>query len=251
MTPQAQRRTASTARERANRKYRDEVWTPLTLRPNAVSTTRHDDIARLIRGEHGRVLDFGCGSGQLVIALSDSFETLVGVDSSDARIRLASTTLGERYAERRDRISFQCVDPVEPLPFPDGSFDVVVASAVLEAVPDVFFSLDEIARVCRPGGALLVSVANTCYIKHVPGMLMGRVPVTWSPTRDMAVWREQGWDGGCLRHFCKGILGDLLEHTGFVPEQWSGSGVLAKFRRWHLNLCGGLTVRARRVTLPR
>jgi hypothetical protein len=124
----------------------------------------------------------------------------------------------------------------------------VVASAVLEAVPDVFFTLDEIVRVCRPGGALMLSVANACYMKHALGMLFGRFPVTWSPTRDMARWRTDGWEGGCLRYFCKGALTDLLQHTGFVPEQWSGSGSFARFRRWYLNFCGGLTVRARRVT---
>jgi len=75
---------------------------------------------------------------------------------------------------------------------------------------------------------------------------MGRIPVTWSRTRDLADWRVNGWDGGCRRYFCKGILADLLRHSGFAPEQWSGSGRFARLRRWHPSLCGGLTVRARK-----
>jgi SAM-dependent methyltransferase len=227
--------------------YRDEVWMPISLRPNAVSPSRYDDLASVMRGQGGRALDLGCGAGQLVFALADRFEALVGVDISDVRIRLADSVLAERYPQCRGRVTFHCVDPDAPLPFPDRSFDMVMACAVLEAVPDVFATLDEVARVCRPGGYVLISVANACYLKHVLGMLVGRIPLTWGTTRDMAHWRTDGWDGGALRYFSKGALRDLLLNTGFVPERWSGNGTLAKLRRWYPNLCGGLTVRARRV----
>ncbi len=63
----------------------------------------------------------------------------------------------------------------------------------------------------------------------------------------MAHWRTHGWDDGCLRYFSQQALGDLLRHVGFAPEAWSGSGALGKYRRWYLNLCGALTVRARRL----
>lgn len=235
-------------RERANRMYRDEVWVPLTLRPNALSPSRYDDLAAVIRDDGGRALDIGCGAGQLVFALADRFEALVGVDISDVRVRLADSVLTSRFPHCRGKVTFHCVAPGAPLPFPDRSFDVVIASAVLEAVPDVFATLDEVARVCRPDGYLLISVANVCYLKHVFGMLGGHIPLTWGTTRDMRHWRTEGWDGGALRYFSKRTLRDLLMNTGFVPEKWSASGTLAKLRRWHPNLCGSLTVRARRVT---
>jgi SAM-dependent methyltransferase len=217
------------------------------LRPDAVSTTRYDDVARLLRGERGTLLDLGCGAGQLTIALADRFERLVGLDISNERIQTATSVLAERYGALRDRVSFQVIGAAEPLPFPDGSFDVVVACAMLEAVPDIFFTLDEIARVCRPGGSLLVTVANVCYLKHVFGMLVGQIPVTWSLSRDIAHWRTDGWDGGALRYFSKRSLDELLRHTGFRPEKWSGDGAGAKWRRWYLNFCGGISVRARRA----
>jgi SAM-dependent methyltransferase len=238
--------SASWIVDRANRAYRDEVWEPIALRPDGFSTTRHDDIARLIRRERGKVLDVGCGAGQLALALADRFDALSGVDISEVRIRLANSVLAERFPQYRAKVAFQCVSPSAPLPFPDGSFDVVITSAVLEAVPDVFVALDEIARVCRPGGCLVAAVANACYVKNVLGMLAGRVPLTWSKSPEMAHRRTYGWDGGSLRYFSKGALGDLLRYTGFAPEEWSANGVLAKLRRWYPNLCGGLAVRARR-----
>ncbi len=233
-------------RERSNLKYHDEEWTPLRLQPDAWSTTRWDDVARLVRNERGRLLDVGCGSGQLVIALARQFDELIGIDISDARIGRACGVLRANYPELMRKVHFNTVVGDGSLPFADESFDVVVACVILEVVPDVFVAVDEMRRVCKPGGCLVVSVANVCYIKHAAGMLAGRIPVTWSPTRDIAQWRARGWDDGCLRFFSKSALSELLTHCGFVPEAWIGSGRLAKLRRWWLNLCGGITVRARR-----
>lgn len=247
MNSSPEARDVRSMRQIVNRMYQGEVWMPLTLRPDAVSPTRHDAIARLIRNERGRVLEVGCGAGQMTMALADQFERLIGVDISEVRIDLANRVLRERSEQYQEKVNFQCVAPNAPLPFADNSVDVVIASVVLEVVPDVFFTMDEMARVCRPGGCVAIAVANVCYLKHLLGMLAGRIPITWTKTRDMARWRRDGWDGGALRYFSKSALGDLLRHTGFEPEVWSGCGTLARLRRWYLNSCSGLTVRARRV----
>jgi len=233
-------------KELFNRLYAEEQWAPILLRPHAFSTTRYDDVARLLLPERGRVLEFGCGSGGLLIALAERFDEAVGVDLSDRRIALARRILAERYPQYSGKLRFQCIGGGEPLPFEDASFDVIIACVVLEAVPDVFATMDELARVCRPGGCLLATVANVCYIRHILGMLAGRIPVTWAPTRDIGEWRRCGWDGGCLRYFSKHALSQLLLHTGFDPEKWSGSGRWARLRRWCPALCGDLCVRARR-----
>ena len=49
---------------------------------------------------------------------------------------------------------------VENLPFPDASFDGVLCSSVLEYTRDPQLCLNEIARITKPGGALLISVPN-------------------------------------------------------------------------------------------
>jgi ubiquinone/menaquinone biosynthesis C-methylase UbiE len=232
-----------------NFKYRDEVWSPVTLRPDARSTTRNDDVARLLRDERGRLLDLGCGAGQMVIALAEAqpaLTELVGVDIADARVALANRVLTERYPHLTTRVRFACAPADRVLPFEDRSFDVVVATVVLEFVEDVFTAVDEMARVCRPGGCTVVTVANVCYVKHVASLLLGRVPRTSSPTREISYWRQHGWDGGCKRYFSKQTLSQLLQSAGFEPERWTGAGSLAKMRRWCANLCGSITVRARR-----
>ena len=75
----------------------DEQWTswsdgsraPLSLNPNALSTTRYDDTARLLRNEGGELLELGCGTGDLTLALADRFEKLVGLDLSRSGIEIA------------------------------------------------------------------------------------------------------------------------------------------------------------------
>ena len=234
-------------------KYRSESWRPLRLRPNAISTTRYDDVARLISSESssGSLLEVGCGAGQLSMALADRFSRLVGIDLAPVRIKLAQSILRERYPGLGDKLTFTSGDASTRLPFEDASFDVVLAVAVIEHVVDVFAFMDEIVRVCRPGGCVLITTPNICYVKNVAALLAGRVPLTGSPTRDIAYWREHGWDGGHLHYFSKASLADLLISYGLQPESWTGDGRFAKWRRWQTNLVGQLTVRARKESRPR
>jgi SAM-dependent methyltransferase len=96
-----------------------------------------------------RVLDLGCGTGNIPRALKLAPEDeIVGLDISEQRIAIAR----QCYPERR----FEC-GRGESLPFPDGSFDCVVSSV---AVPymNIPLVLAEVRRVLAPGGQLLFSL---------------------------------------------------------------------------------------------
>jgi ubiquinone/menaquinone biosynthesis C-methylase UbiE len=105
-----------------------------------------------------RVLDLGCGIGNILIALAEETDfgnAPVGVDVSPDLVRI-----GEREIARaglRDRIRLQ-VAPATRLPFGDGSFDVVLTSHVLKHLDDetLLTSFREVARVLRPGGRFLL-----------------------------------------------------------------------------------------------
>ncbi len=230
-----------------DQKYEDERWEPLRLRPDAVTTNRLDDVVRLLRGKGGRLLEVGCGSGRLLVALAEQFVRLDGFDLSRRRVELGTRVIAERYPHLVDKVRLSVGNGDEPFPYPDAAFDVVIACAVIEHCVNVFSVMDELARVTRPGGHLVVTVPNISYLKHVVDLLRGRLPLTGSPTRDVAYWRVHGWDGQHLHYFTRQSLGDLLRHCGFEPEVWTGDGKYAKYRRWCTNLVGNLTVRARRV----
>ena len=236
-------------KELYERKGPARPWGKFTLRPNAFSTSYYDDIARLLQGRGGRLLEVGCSRGELLAALVSQFDELVGFDLSENKVELGMREIRTNMGEDAEKIKLEAGDAEGDYPFEDGSFDVVIACAVLEHVVDVFGMMGEIARVCRPGGCVLVTVPNIAYIKRVAQLAAGQLPTTGGPVRDMAAARREGWDGSHLHYFTKDSLAKLLRSVGFEPEAWTGNGRWAKLRRWNMNLMVGMTVRARRVEL--
>jgi ubiquinone/menaquinone biosynthesis C-methylase UbiE len=107
-----------------------------------------------------RVLDAGCGAGYgaEMIAQAGAIE-VVGVDVSEVALELARSTVGAGVTlEQGD---------VAALDFDDDSFDIVVCFEVIEHVDDRDRVLDELARVLRPDGLLLISSPNRD--RYVPG----------------------------------------------------------------------------------
>lgn len=111
-----------------------------------------------------RWLDVGCGTGVFTELVLDtcSPEAMIAVDSSEAQIEL---TRSKPVAQRAD---FRIAD-AQSLPFPDGAFDVVISSLVINFIPERPRALAEMLRVGRPGGV----VAG--YVWDFPG---GRAPVS-------------------------------------------------------------------------
>jgi len=100
-----------------------------------------------------RILDAGCGSGPLFAELRARGAVVTGVDASAGMLEPARRRLG---ADADLRV----VDLADPLPFPDGAFDDVIASLVLHYLEDWAPTLAELRRVLTPGGRLIASVEH-------------------------------------------------------------------------------------------
>ena len=100
----------------------------------------------------GRILEVGVGTG---LSLPDysSANRLVGVDLSVPMLRKAKARVAER---RLGNVSGLAVMDAQHLAFAEAAFDVVVAQYVITAVPDPEATLDEFARVTRPGGEIVL-----------------------------------------------------------------------------------------------
>lgn len=100
----------------------------------------------------GRILEVGVGTG---MSLPDYARThrLCGVDISEPMLRKAQMRVKEH---RLTNVETLAVMDAEQLGFPDDYFDVVVAQYVITAVPDPEATLDEFARVTRPGGEIVL-----------------------------------------------------------------------------------------------
>jgi phosphatidylethanolamine/phosphatidyl-N-methylethanolamine N-methyltransferase len=100
----------------------------------------------------GRILEVGVGTG---ISLPDyaRHNRLIGVDISEPMLRKA---LERVRAERLTHVQGLSVMDATRLAFPDAAFDVVVAQYVITAVPNPEGTLDEFARVLKPGGEIVL-----------------------------------------------------------------------------------------------
>jgi phosphatidylethanolamine/phosphatidyl-N-methylethanolamine N-methyltransferase len=100
----------------------------------------------------GRILEVGVGTG---ISLPDyaRSNSLVGVDLSEPMLRKAQARVAEHALRNVEALA---VMDAERLALPDKSFDVVVAQYVITTVPHPEATLDEFARVTKPGGEIVL-----------------------------------------------------------------------------------------------
>jgi len=103
----------------------------------------------------GRILDAGCGGGGMPLSLAEEASLVVGIDPAE-RFQQAGVRLGEERG--LTNLHFALADGMH-LPFPDGSFDLVLSHAVIEHVEDAPLYLREVARVLAPGGRMFLSTA--------------------------------------------------------------------------------------------
>jgi SAM-dependent methyltransferase len=95
---------------------------------------------------YARVLDVGCGEGQIARVLQSRTSVqsfVVGVDPTQGQVDVAvERSVGEQYLR----------SGADALPFPDGSFDAVLACLVFEHIDALDEAVSEVARILRPGG---------------------------------------------------------------------------------------------------
>lgn len=110
-----------------------------------------------------RVLDIGCGTGEVALALAGRGAEVVGVDLAPEMVARA-----QARAQTVTGVSFHVAD-AQALPFPDRSFDRVVSAATLFFLPDMLAAVQEWGRVLVGGGELLFSSFGRGHLGEWPG----------------------------------------------------------------------------------
>src|SRR4051812_9310114 len=103
-----------------------------------------------------RILEIGCGTGQMCLYLARADRIVVGADLTRASLRLGAAA-AHRFA--LDRVQFVETDLHRP-GLRASAFDLVYASGVLHHTPDPRASFARMVRLARPGGAIVVGVYN-------------------------------------------------------------------------------------------
>jgi SAM-dependent methyltransferase len=117
------------------------------------------DFDRLEVSPGDRVLDLGCGTGRHSFEALKRGAKVIALDLNPADLRQAGGWMAamQEAGECAEAGHLVRADAL-CLPFADGAFDQVIASEVLEHIPEDRQAMSEIARVLKPGGRLAVSV---------------------------------------------------------------------------------------------
>src|SRR5450755_5169911 len=189
------------------RDYYEELWErlPDRLEPPDLLLRAAFAQANVQAGE--RVLDLGCGEGDLTAVLARAGARTLGVEVAEAALA--------RARRRHPELSFERVPIDDPLPLADGAFDVVWASEVIEHVADTARWLSEVRRVLAPRGRLLVTTPS-----H------GRLPIALGGLERFAEPL-----GDHLHLYTRRSLGEILAQFGFAEIHIRGAGGLPLLRR--------------------
>jgi SAM-dependent methyltransferase len=124
------------------------------------------------------LLEVGSGTGALLVAAAERVPRVVGVDIAMRWLHLSR----RRFLDHGLPMPTLVCACAERLPFPDGSFDVVVSAATLEMTRDPGQALAESARVLAPRGTALVNTGNRFSLAREPHVQLwgvGFLPRPW------------------------------------------------------------------------
>ncbi|MFQ5847774.1 MAG: class I SAM-dependent methyltransferase [Candidatus Methylomirabilales bacterium] len=170
---------------------------------------RVEAIKLLDPGPQDQVLEVGIGTG-LNLPLYPRHRQLVGMDLSGHMLRKARERVLDLNATH---VSLVVMDAMH-MGFQDDAFDHVLATYVISVVPDPIQVLQEIKRVCRPKGQIII--LNHFRSDHP---VMGRLERMMAPL----ITRT-----GLFKPDLQ--LSPLLEHVGLVPDQIHRVNLLSGWR---------------------
>lgn len=145
-----------------------------------VASEGRKHAVEIINRRHGRVLEVGVGTGLSLPSYRRHLE-IVGIDLSPDMLDKARERAA---ADRLTNVAGLYEMDASDLKFSDGSFDTVVAMYVMTVVPDPEKVMRELARVCRPGGEVLI----VNHFSAEDGM-RGWVERRMAPFADKLGWR--------------------------------------------------------------
>jgi len=166
-------------------------------------------VARMILEEpRGRLLDIGCGDGSFSSRFLAAGYSVYGLDLTEDQVLLARSRGVQ--AIRHELGS-------GPIPYDDGTCDIVLAGEVIEHLVDTSSFLKEVHRILKSGGCAILTTPNLASFENRLRLLFGIYPI----------WVEYKLEGGQghVRAYTPSVLKRQLQDHGFDIERHLGNWV--------------------------
>jgi SAM-dependent methyltransferase len=147
-----------------------EVFMGKTPNKDGLLDDRHRKVIKIFgKYKFDKILDVGCGDGNFSIMVKEACQAskVYGIEATEKGVELAQEN--GVVASRLDIDS-------DVFPFEEGSFDAVFAGEIIEHLFDPDHFLDEIYRVLRPGGILVLTTPNLASIHNRIALIFGYQP---------------------------------------------------------------------------
>jgi ubiquinone/menaquinone biosynthesis C-methylase UbiE len=178
--------------------------------PNpAIRYTENKRVSIMLKALDGekRVADIGCGEGYVLGKINS--QELVGFDISETALKRASAVKNATLVKGN----------AESLPFSESYFDAVLCSETLEHTQNPKKVLEELSRVVKPGGKIVVSVPNEPFINKIKSLIwnLGLFDIVFPnvPKRQDDEWHLHSFDLKLLKKISSGVL--TFEKIHAVP----------------------------------
>lgn len=157
-------------------------------------------MANRLNLENKNILDIGCHDGTFLSLIKNRRNFFFGLDASD--------WAADQCLDKDIKFSQYFFDDKSPLPHKNEFFDLVIAGEIIEHIYDTDFFLEEIRRVLKPDGRLLLSTPNIASLGRRALLLFGANPlIETSPNEPESA--------GHIRYFTFKTLKRLLKKHGF------------------------------------
>jgi 2-polyprenyl-3-methyl-5-hydroxy-6-metoxy-1,4-benzoquinol methylase len=179
-------------------------------------------VEKIHRAGAKSILDVGCTDGFLSRKFKHMGLYTIGIDASASAVESARAHTDEAYVADTGK---------EPLPIPNDKVELIWAGEIIEHIFDTEFFIEELLRVAKPGGRLVLSTPNLgAWINRV-ALLLGTQPFFTEtgvrPSNHGSFLRKVSTPAGHIRNFTQSSLKHLLERCGWTVESMHGAALLS------------------------
>lgn len=189
-----------------------------------------------------RILNAGCGSGELSFLLAQDGHRVQGIDPSEEYIALARSHRGS------DRVNFE-VSSIEAFAS-NQLFDAVVATDVLEHIQADQAALEKLARLARPGGLVIITVPAMPSLFGYHDQMLGHFR-RYTKASLRVLFGDAGLRVKKIRYFGFTLIPVCILYSRLLKKPYpvspTGSGSAGRFRQTVLRL---LLACDRRIPMP-